>query len=237
MEFKYTTLETCHTATGLVVVIDVLRAFTTAAYAFAAGAKTIFLVGNVEEALALRKNTPNSLIMGEVEGLPVDSFDLNNSPTQLVDQDFRSRQLIQRTSAGVQGVVRSTQADTLLVGSFVCADATVRYIRQQAPPTVTFVITGLIYTRDGEEDTACADYMRACLQGDQPDPAPFIERVYNSTSGQLFTNPTSPPYLQSDLERCTEVDRFDFAMQANRREDGLLVLKKATSHSPATPSP
>ena len=38
MKIHYATLESCHDATGTVVVIDVLRAFTTAAYAFAAGA-------------------------------------------------------------------------------------------------------------------------------------------------------------------------------------------------------
>ena len=35
------TLQNCHTAAGTVVVIDVLRAFTTAAYAFDAGAEDI----------------------------------------------------------------------------------------------------------------------------------------------------------------------------------------------------
>jgi 2-phosphosulfolactate phosphatase len=44
-------------ATGVVVVIDVMRAFTTAAYAFAAGIREIELVATVEEALA----TPQSL--------------------------------------------------------------------------------------------------------------------------------------------------------------------------------
>ena len=36
--------------TGAVVVVDVIRAFTTAAYAFAAGADHIFLVDTLDEA-------------------------------------------------------------------------------------------------------------------------------------------------------------------------------------------
>jgi len=41
MKFIYTNLETCREATGTVVVIDVLRAFSNAAYMFSRGAKEI----------------------------------------------------------------------------------------------------------------------------------------------------------------------------------------------------
>ena len=41
MKFHYTNLETCHEATGVVVVIDVIRAFTNAAFAFSRGAREI----------------------------------------------------------------------------------------------------------------------------------------------------------------------------------------------------
>jgi len=225
MEFKQTTLKTCHTATGTVVVIDVLRAFTTAAFAFSAGARNIILVSTVKEALSLRQRLPNALIMGEVEGRPVEGFDFNNSPAQMIGQDFSNHQLIHRTSAGVQGVVRSTQANTLLAGSFVCAEPTVRYIRQNGSSAVTFVITGIIYNRDGDEDQACADYLSARLRGERPNVAPFIQRVYNSTAGQIFANPARPEHPPDDLEYCTQVDRFNFAMQVSRK-NGLLVLEK-----------
>jgi 2-phosphosulfolactate phosphatase len=63
MEIRRTTLATCAGATGTVVVIDVLRAFTTAAYAFAAGALDITLVGEIEEAFALREANPDALLV------------------------------------------------------------------------------------------------------------------------------------------------------------------------------
>ena len=44
MKITRVPLETCSEATGTVVVIDVLRAFTCAAFAFSAGAKEIILV-------------------------------------------------------------------------------------------------------------------------------------------------------------------------------------------------
>jgi 2-phosphosulfolactate phosphatase len=224
MEINQATLDTCHTATSAVVAIDVIRAFTTAAYAFAAGARDIILVGTVEEALALRQRFRGALVMGEVDGLRVAEFDFDNSPSELAGLDLSGRRLIHRTSAGTQGVVRSTKAELLLASSFVCAGATARYLRQQAPETITFVITGIIYGRDGDEDRACADYLSALLQGEKPDPAPFIQRVYESTAGRIFTDPAQTEYSPEDLERCVEIDRFDFALRVERR-DGLLVME------------
>jgi hypothetical protein len=57
---------------GAVVVIDVIRAFTTAAHAFASGASEIYLVGTVDEALAFKAAHPGTLAMGEAHGLRPD---------------------------------------------------------------------------------------------------------------------------------------------------------------------
>src|SRR5436190_17874693 len=102
MKFHYTNLETCHEATGVVVVIDVIRAFTNAAVAFSRGAKEIYPVSRVDEALELKAQTPNSLVSGEVGGLPPEGFDFGNSPTQTDALDLNGRIIVQRTGAGTQ---------------------------------------------------------------------------------------------------------------------------------------
>jgi 2-phosphosulfolactate phosphatase len=224
MEFIRASLETCGTATGTVVVIDVIRAFSTAAYAFAAGAREIVLTGEVEEALALKKQMPGALVMGEVDGLPVKEFDFGNSPVAISSVNLAGRRLIQRTSAGTQGIVRSRQADHLLASSLCCASATARAIRKLAPRTVTFVITGLRPGGYGDEDAACADYIEALLGGGPVDAAPFVERVYASRTGRVFVDPARPEFPLADLEYCVQVDRFEFAMPVRRRE-GLFVME------------
>ena len=226
MEFQRRTLQNCSDATGIVVVIDVIRAFTTAAYAFAAGAEDITLVSTVEEALTLRDQIPNAVVMGEVGGLPPEGFDLGNSPSALIDLDLSGRHFIQRTSAGTQGVVRSVGAEMLLACSLCCAGATARYVQTLAPDTVTFVITG-VFARDqvnsGDEDAACADYVEALLRGEIPDPAHFIRRVYDAGVGSPFLDPTQPEFPASDHELATAIDRFDFAMPVERQADRLVM--------------
>jgi phosphosulfolactate phosphohydrolase-like enzyme len=68
---------------GAVVSVDVIRAFTTAAYAFAAGASHIFLVDSVDEALAMKAADPDVLAMGEDRGRRPAGFDRQpTSPRQ-----------------------------------------------------------------------------------------------------------------------------------------------------------
>ncbi len=208
------------------VVIDVLRAFSTAAYALAAGAAEIILVSTVEEALALRARHPGSFVIGEVGGLPVEGFDFSNSPSQITDVDLKDRLLIQRTSSGTQGVVRSARADVLLAASFVCARATARAIAGLNPQNVSFVISGLGKDGYGDEDAACADYIEDLLTGKPADVHDYLRRVRESPPGRIFADPARPEFPAADLDYCTQVDCFDFAMPVQRR-DGLHVLELA----------
>jgi 2-phosphosulfolactate phosphatase len=220
MNFEYFTNENCHRATGVVVVIDVLRAFSTAAYAFGAGAESIILVSEVEEALSFKAQQSNSLIMGEVHGIKPEGFDFGNSPTEIAFQNLKGKSLIQRTSAGTQGVVRSIHAEKLFTASFVVANATVRAIQQLEPSEVSFVITGRYF--DGE-DKACADYLAARLHGENPDPAHYLKRVHNSPELEHMSADQFPQ-LASDVEHCTRLDTFPFAIPVTR-EQGRPVMR------------
>jgi len=218
MKFSYTTLDTCHNATGLVVVIDVIRAFTNAAFAFSRGAEKIHPVSGVEDALELKRQLPGALACGEVGGIPPDGFDFGNSPTQTNLLDLRGRTVIQRTGAGTQGVARSVLARQMVAASFVVASATVKYIRSLAPEQVSFVATGVTYDGGGE-DIACAEYLEALLHDASPDANHFLKRVRDSHDAQQFLAGDLPHAPASDLDHCTSVDKFSFAMPITREND------------------
>ena len=56
--------------------------------------------------------------------------------------DFSGKTVIHTTSAGTQGLVNAVQADEVITGSFVNAEAIVSYIRRQAPAMVSLVSMG-----------------------------------------------------------------------------------------------
>jgi hypothetical protein len=76
----YSLLEGAERAIGSMAIIDVFRAFTSAAVALANGAASIVMVRSVEEALALREAEIGQICMGEVRGRAPPGFDFGNSP-------------------------------------------------------------------------------------------------------------------------------------------------------------
>lgn len=220
MKFHYATLDDCHTATGIVLLIDVLRAFSTAAYAFSRGAKEIRLVSGVQEALDLKTTLPHAKAMGEVGGLPPEGFDFGNSPTRILEHDLTGMTLIQRTGAGTQGAVRSVHAEVMLATSFVVAQATVDHVLRLNPNEVTFVITGGM---GNDEDVACAEFLEKQFMGEAIEAEHFIRRVFASRDA-LQHMPDHPQFPKSDLDYCSRINAFDFAMPI-ARENGHLIMR------------
>src|SRR5262245_60543450 len=158
-------LEGAKRATGTVAVIDVFRAFTTAAVAFANGASKIVMVRSVEEALALRAAGAGQICIGEVGGRPPPEFDFGNSPYEISTVDFSGKTIIQRTSAGTRGIVAASRANQLYAASLVTASATARSIAAQAAEEVTLVAMGENGINRTDEDELCAMHLRNLLEG------------------------------------------------------------------------
>jgi 2-phosphosulfolactate phosphatase len=219
-------LDGAKTARGLTVVIDVFRAFSTAAYAFDRGAREVVLVAGVDDALALRERWPDALVMGEVHGRRVAGFDFGNSTSAIARADLAGRRLIQRTSAGTQGVVAAAAgAAEILLGSFVCAGAIARYVARTAPPLVSLVAMGMRGERPAAEDEACATLLSARLEGRPLDEPALLDDLMGGGAGARFEE-DSEDFPRSDVDFCLRVDAFAFVMRVARR-DGLLV---ATRH-------
>src|SRR5688500_9334464 len=152
---------------GGVVVVDVIRAFTTAAYAFASGAHQIYLVDTVEEALRFKTEHAGVLAMGEDHGRRPEGFDLSNSPVAVSRADLDARTLVQRTSAGTRGVVAARAAGRLWCASLVCASATAAAVTASGLGAPTYVITGRFGDRPdrGIDDLLTAQLMERARTG------------------------------------------------------------------------
>lgn len=207
-----------------VVAIDVLRSFSTAAYAFAAGVTEIFPIETASEATRLQLELPDAVTIGALPGgHPIPGFDLGNSPSQLGQGNLRNRPAILTTAAGVRALARFRRAPLLFAASLVCAQATVEALRAAAPRRLALVTTGEWIDRDGDEDIACADYLAASLRGEPIDVAALERRIRESDFGRRFAAGLDPSLPPADLDLCAVANRFDFAMPVTRDGDRLVI--------------
>ena len=212
-------------AAGTAIIIDVFRAFTTAAIAFARGATQITLVAEADDALQLHRGGVGDLLMGEVDGKRPDGFDFGNSPHEIAQADLAGKSLVQSTRAGTVGVAAATNADAIYLGSFVVAQATAQAIRRQPPEVVSIIAMGDQGRTRSDEDEQCALYLRNIIEGRQPDFAAVKSLIRTGGATQKFFDPHQPQYHPQDVDLALDVDRYPFAMRITR-ENGLLVARK-----------
>ena len=212
-------------AAGTTIIIDVFRAFTTAAIAFDRGAAQITLVAEAEDALELHRNGVGDLLMGEVDGKRPEGFDFGNSPHEISQADVAGKSLVQSTRAGTVGVAAAASADVIYLGSFVVAQATADAVRRQRPDVLSIIAMGDQGRVRSDEDEQCGIYLRNIIEGRKPDFDAVKSLIMTGGATQKFFDDNQPQYHPQDVSLALEADRYDFAMRISR-EDGLLVARK-----------
>ncbi|SEL15729.1 2-phosphosulfolactate phosphatase [Streptacidiphilus jiangxiensis] len=207
-------------APSVAVVVDVMRAFTVAAWAFGQGAERIVLAESLDAALSLKAAHPEWVALKD--GPPAPGFDAVNSPGLLRTTDLTGRTVVQKTTAGTVGALAVQDASLVLCAGFVVAEATARRLRERAGDTVTFVVTG----EDGraEEDLACAQYIARRLTEAGTEAAPYLRRAAESRAATELTTGVRQGAHPDDVPLCLELDRFPFALVA-ALEGPLMVLR------------
>ncbi len=212
-------------AEGTVIIIDVFRAFTTAAIAFDRGASRITLVAEIEEALELQQKGIGDVLMGEVDGKRPEGFDYGNSPYEVSQVDFTGKSVVQSTRAGTVGVAAAGHAESIYLGSFAVADATVKAILRDQPSVVSIIGMGNQGRSRADEDEHCALYLRNLLEGRNPDQDAVRALVMAGGDTQKFFDESKPQYHPKDVELALQISKYHFAMKVTK-EDGLLVARK-----------
>lgn len=209
-------------ARGAVAIIDVFRAFTTAAVVLANGASRVIMVGSVDEALALRAAGAVHACMGEVGGIAPKGFDYGNSPFEVAGRDFAGMAVAQRTSAGTQGIVTARKAEALYATSLVTASATARALRAGAPADITLVAMGHEGVTRTDEDELCALHIRNLLEGRPGDPEAVRRVILAGKEAARLIDPLDPHGHPRDAAIALDIDRYDFAIRVTI-EDGRPV--------------
>lgn len=211
-------------AAASAVVIDVLRATSVMATAFANGATAIYPTTTVDEAFrcaeSLRKEGP-VLLCGERECRRIDGFDLGNSPAEYAAEIVQDRSLVMTTTNGTRALSAVAGFGQIVTASFLNRAAVIDRLCRES--RVHLCCAGTDRQVTGE-DTLLAGSLIAELQrlgkvqfaNDQAEFAASYWR--RATAGgerlaEVFAQTLGGSNLVrlgmgDDLERCAQVDTF-----------------------------
>ena len=213
-------------ARGVVVIIDVFRAFSVEACLYAKNVQKVMPVGSIEEALRLKEANDDVVLIGERNGVKLEGFDFGNSPSTVLKHDFTGKTVVHTTSAGTLGLSCAKDADVLLTGALVNAKATAKYILALNPKEVSLVSLGWNGERDTEEDLLCAMYLKSLLEGNEmKNIRELADELRNSEGKKFFDETQQDVFPKEDFFVCVDVDRFDFAIVVEH-VDGCMVCRK-----------
>ncbi len=139
------------------IAIDVLRATTTIASAFAAGAEAIEAFSDLDKLIKASEQWPSEkrILAGERGGKRVEGFDLGNSPRDHSPERTAGRRLFMSTTNGTRCLQRIQTAPLVMTAALTTRQAVVDKLLAKQPETVWLVGSGWEGTYS-LEDTVCA---------------------------------------------------------------------------------
>lgn len=211
-------------AVGTVVIIDVFRAATVASTILALKALSILPVATPEEAFAMREKYPGSIITGEERGIMIEGFDVGNSPSALERMQLEGKRVIQRTSAGTQGLTLSavnlgTSVNEIYFGAFTTLSALAEHIREKAIVTIVAM--------DGEdtEDGYFARCLKRTVEGEVITPEEVRKYLTTHPKASHFFDKEHTSHPVEDFDICVNVDRYDFVVQLKREGEEMKLVR------------
>jgi 2-phosphosulfolactate phosphatase len=228
-----------------VVVLDVLRASSTIVEALASGARALYPVGSIEDAIRIANTLGRDgvLLCGERKCLPIEGFDLGNSPGDFTAEKVGGKTLVMSTTNGTAAMTAAAGAARVLIASWLNLSAVVDELaRSGAEPLL------LCSGRDRQfalEDAVCAGEIARRLADATPDTewqtndgalaALALARAWEdpaevfavSAAGQAIV----AAGLAEDLPFCAQVDRHDLVPVLHDRQVTLSAPGAALSEA------
>ncbi|MCA9008699.1 MAG: 2-phosphosulfolactate phosphatase [Planctomycetaceae bacterium] len=163
-------MEETRLAGSVVVIIDILRASTTIITAIYNGAACVIPCATPEAARQIRTESALSgvavLLGGERGGVLIDGFDYGNSPAEYSADRITGRTIAFTTTNGTRALLKSADAETILIGAFINRHSLVNRLRKDSRP-IHLVCAGTDGAITGEDVLFAGSVVDALVQREE----------------------------------------------------------------------
>jgi 2-phosphosulfolactate phosphatase len=200
------------------IVIDVIRAFTLAHYAFINGAKQILLARTIDDAFVLKAKNSHFLLAGEENGIGIPGFDFDNSPKRISEERLTDKTLVQKTTNGVRATLNSLNTNHLFVTGYSNAKTTAYYVKKMYDSSKQDLKVNIIASHpSGDDDLACAEYISGLiLEKDDLTAVEVEQRIKNAHVAQKFFDPNNLEFDCEDISFCSHELTSNFVMEVKQ---------------------
>lgn len=208
------------------VVIDVLRATSTAIVLLERGAPAVRVISTPADLAGLPPADRPYLVFSELAASRDCGLDcVDNSPAAAAELDLAGRSPVLVTTNGTRAIAAAIQrASRVLIAGFVNLSSTVRTLRGAG--RVTLLPAGDFDAGEPRtEDERCADALEGMLLGASPDLAALIAAC--RADPRVQRRVARHPELVHDIDLALTVDRCSIAAAARTGADGGLFLVPA----------
>ena len=182
------------------VVVDVLRATSTIAQALASGYQRVLCCAEIEDALALRAQIPDSLVGGERKAVQVEGFDVGASPREFLEP--RAETLILSTTNGTRAILETAErCEDVVLGSLLNLDA----VAGVAGSRDAVIVCAGFQDAFALDDAYCAGRIVQLVQSERTDAAiasVLIASAFSNALDALNARTYGPPGLEEDIAFC-----------------------------------
>ncbi|GAB5601605.1 2-phosphosulfolactate phosphatase [Thermus sp. FJN-A] len=219
----------------VVLVVDVIRATTTATCLLEAGAEALYLVPSLEAAKAFKDG--DVVLVGEVGGLKPPGFDLGNSPREALEAPVGGRIVVMSTTNGTRAAHAAARtAKHVLLASLYNAHAAARLARELATEEVAILCAGK-EGRVGLDDLytagVLAEYLGLMGEVEPEDGARValaVKRSYQDPLEALSLSAAAQALkavgLEEDVPFCAEVAKSAAVPLLSGRVGEALIFKR-----------
>ena len=216
------------------VVIDVLRATSTMAWALHNGAEAVQAFADLDALSAAAAAWPQELCIraGERGGAMLEGFDLGNSPLAVTAEFVAGKRIFMSTTNGTRSLDRVSTAAMLFTAALVNRSAVAKRLCQQNPETVWIVGSGWEGDYSLEDSLAAGALADALLQFGETSLKKLAANDELSASHALWsqwkTNPEQALRLASHGQRLERLGDHDADFACCAAVDSLVVVPQQT---------
>lgn len=162
---------------------DVLRATSTMVTGLDHGVERFLPVETVEAARARKVQDPNLLLAGERGGLPLEGFDLGNSPAEF--KGISGKSVVLTTTNGTIALNRVRHAKRVFVGALLNLDVLARVLDSEDSTNVLLVCSGTGEEFALEDAIAAGGLVDRLSHKSLSDAALLVQTLYREAGSDL----------------------------------------------------